>query len=298
MAVLGSLSFDHLERGETSIHSLGGALTYSGLSAAKLGWKVHALAHVPRDLWPCCTALEKTMKCCWLDSKDATRFHNREYLDAQGNSHREQRMTSASQALRPDEFLHWMTSQTRPGRFDWIHLGPLFPRDFSDGLLPVLRARAHWLSADLQGWSRSIEEGRVRSQWCHPDDLGALDWVKASEEEWSTVREATGWSAKDALKINGWKGVLISAGVRGGCLYTHQGEIPWKAAPAGRTAMETGAGDVFTAAFVSAAWLLTKGLTGSEQLSAELLSDCLTQAADVAAAHVAAEWLDMQELQF
>ena len=189
MGVLGSLAFDRLERGAIVQNRIGGALTYSGLTAAKLGWDVHLLARVPDSSWSELSPLAAHCHTQWLPSKKKTCFVNRERPDSQ----REQLLTSTSDPLSASDLAKWHAISQQQPLLDWIHLGPLFPDDFSADFVPAVRPHARVLSADLQGWMRAVNGVKVVPAFSNKiiHDLHDVDWLKASLEEWHVFSQAT-----------------------------------------------------------------------------------------------------------
>jgi hypothetical protein len=280
MAVLGSVAFDCLEREGHQRYSLGGTVVYSGLTAALMGWEVELLARVPEAEWPRLQRLEPYARGHWLTSASRTTFHNREFPDGE----RQQRMPSAAPALEAEALRACLDTAGLPA-LDWIHLGPLHPLDLSHGLPAEARKRCSLLSADLQGWVRWISEGAVlpgpSPEIMHI--LPQLDWAKAAEGEWAVLQGELGCTAAEAVQRFGWKGLLISHGLRGGELWLPEGRLGWNAAPAAPPWMETGAGDVFAAAF-----LACMAGAGGPKLDAQA---ALEEAARIAALHVSGSWL-------
>lgn len=291
MAILGSIAFDQLERSGNTAYRLGGVGTYAGLTAWKLGWTVSLLAHVPQADWVWLKALDQMGPHHWLPSAHRTVFVNREL----GEGGREQRLLSRSDALQPASLRRWLEPAAP---LAWIHLGPLFPGDFGPGLVQAARSLTRVLSADLQGWVRGIgPDHRVYPAWSpeHTVDLAELDWVKGSEEEWDVVERHTGHSPESALTHYGWKGLLITAGARGGRLILPGRELRWQAVLPRSVALETGAGDVFMAGFMIEILALEHG-PGQQNLSS--VQQALDSAAELASRHISGDWLDTDLLQW
>jgi sugar/nucleoside kinase (ribokinase family) len=298
MAVLGSVAFDQLEREGRTEYRLGGVGTYAGLTAWKLGWTVRLMAHVPEADWPQLRALDLMGPNCWLPSVHRTVFINRELVEGG----REQALLSRSDALQPASLQAWLNPSAP---LDWIHLGPLFPDDFGLGLVKTARSLTGVLSADLQGWVRGVGQNQQVIPAWNPetaDDWQHLDWVKASKDEWDIVERHTGHSPERALKQFGWKGLLITAGAKGGRLFWAGGELAWQGVPPHNITQETGAGDVYMAGFM--AEILATGLgacMNTEPLSALELGSALQLALDraalLASRHISGDWLDADQLR-
>lgn len=287
--VAGSIAMDRLERSGTVIHRLGGVAVYGGLTAAHLGGHVDAWSALPSDWRDRVRQRLEPVALHVTASPTATRFVNRETPGRE----RRQCCPSRARTLQAAD-LPFPASY----RWDWVHLGPLHPDDLAADVAPVLRRRCSVLTLDLQGFSRHImTDGAVEPATAadFEDRLLGLDWLKASEAEWALAESALHLSPAQAVHRFGWRGLLISAGDRGGVLHTEAGAISWVAARAARVALETGAGDVFTASFVTSL-LKNREATSNAPREAELAAS-LRLAATIAARHVAGEWLDLDGLQ-
>lgn len=280
LLVVGSLAFDRLERDGLVEHRLGGVVTYGGLTAARLGCHVDIWSAMPSGAVDAVRQRLSGLHVMPSESTEATRFVNREYVGGE----RQQLCPTRARSL------HW---SDRPfaadAQWDWIHLGPLHPDDISAEVVHALRPRCRVMSLDLQGLTRSVEaNGAVRAEVAEQvrDVLPGLDWVKASDAEWAQVADHLGLTAGLAVARFGWRGLLVSAGARGGVLHTPTGALPWLAEVPPHVVLETGAGDVFTTSFVGR--LLQTG---------EDVAAAMSFAAYVAGRHVAGEWLDLTGLQ-
>lgn len=293
MAVLGSVAFDRLERDDRISHRLGGATTYSGLTAAKLGWKVWLSACVPENRRHSLMVLEQYAHTRWFPSVHPTLFVNRE----QAGAERVQQLQSVSEPFRTK---YWKTlvESLEPGDhprqpvMDWVHLGPLFDGDFQEGLSAAVREHAAFISADLQGWLRAGECGSVKAAlspaiW---NDLYFIDILKASEAEWKHWQTHSTFSPEQMFDKFPLRAILVSRGEQGGVLYRPGEQLPWQAVPAGSSVLETGAGDVFCAAFVDQ--YLHRSAFCSRSLSLRELAAALRGAASVASLHVSGKWLE------
>jgi sugar/nucleoside kinase (ribokinase family) len=297
LAVLGSIAFDQLEREGRREFRLGGVGTYAGLTAWKLGWKVQLMAHVPASDWPLLAPLEGMGPNRWLPSAARTVFVNREgwglgATDAGAapllDPGRTQWLLSQSDPLRAEEAGEWLSCAAP---LDWVHLGPLFPGDLDPALVALARSHCRVLSADLQGWVRGLDqENGVIPNWS-PDREGyfqGLDWVKASVAEWAVVQRHGGPSPEMALQKYRWKGLLLSAGAQGGSLYLPGERLTWQAVAPTRMVQETGAGDVFMAAFM--VFML-------DNLASASVQAALDRAAALVSRHLGGTWLDAAALQ-
>lgn len=288
LLVVGSIAFDRLVREGRVEHRLGGVAAYGGLTAARLGLSVDAWSALSPDGMTAATDRLAPIALYGTASPTCTHFVNEESPHAERRQRCPERATTlvASDTTLPND-----------ATWEWIHLGPLHPDDLDVSIARSLRPRCRLLSLDLQGYTRRIDDdGRV--------ELGAapslairlegIDWVKASEAEWQLASDTLRMDAERAIRHFGWRGLLVSAGERGGVLYTEHDAIPWQAEPVPRVALETGAGDVFTASFLVRR--IAQGELSGIPRSRETYGDALRFAAGIAARHVAGEWLDLQAL--
>jgi sugar/nucleoside kinase (ribokinase family) len=244
--MLGSVSLDELERSGQRRAAFGGAVCYGGAAAAADGCRVDVAVHVPSDVQQDLRRAYPQLHWHMLSAGRATRFVN---IEAELGP-RQQRCTDRapvfSAAHLPD------------GQWDWVHCGPLHARDLSGDLLIALRRQAQVISLDVQGLLRSIDaQGRVRLDGASldPEDLQAwlegVDWLKASEREWRVLHQIFGVAPDKTCAHWNWKGLLVSRGRAGGRLFGRTRHWDWSPNPGPVDGLETGAGDVFLAAFMA-----------------------------------------------
>lgn len=288
LLVVGSIALDRLERGPRIARRLGGAVTYSGLTAQRLGCAVEAWTAMPASWADRARWLLAPIVLHVSPSAAPTRFVNREIPGRE----REQLCPSQADRLRWEERTFAVDA-----RWDWIHLGPLHAGDLDVELTPLLRERCRVLSLDLQGYTRGIAaDGRVASEVVGDVErrLEAVDWVKASEAEWESVSAALGLGADEACARFGWRGLLVTRGAAGGVAHVGGDAISWDAEQVDEVALETGAGDVFMASFV--ARLFELGDPDAAGSPAGRCRAAIGHAARAAARHVAGDWLDLRTL--
>lgn len=278
--VVGSLALDRLERDGRMEHRLGGVATYGGLTAARLGCRVEAWSGMPSALVEEVQRRLVGVRFVGTDTAQPTRFVNREVAGGE----REQACPTQARMLRAED---WPFDAR--ARWDWIHLGPLHPRDLGLDVVRELRRRCGVLSLDVQGYTRRIAgDGAVLPEVAAElaEVLRLIDWLKASEAEWEAVAQRFAWSPAQAVERHGWTALLVSRGARGGTLHASGRSVDWRAEVPEHVALETGAGDVFTTSCI------TRTLQGDEAIE-----DALAFAAHIAGRHVAGAWLDLDSLR-
>lgn len=249
--MLGSLSLDLLERDGHRREAFGGAVRYGGLAAVQEGLAVEALVHLPEAYHK--QLLERHGEVDWhlLPAQTATRFENAE--SAKGK--RVQRCTEQAPMLCAASFAQAAEAW---GPWDWVHCGPLHPFDVEAAVLDQLRLQAKTISLDVQGLLRRIDKGGgvsldadalpkpILEQWLH-----GVDWVKASQREWAAIHAMFGLDPQASCVRWGWEGLLLTKGQAGGTLFGPHRHWEWRAKGPVRDGLETGAGDVFVASFLS-----------------------------------------------
>ena len=146
------------------------------------------------------------------------------------------------------------------GHFRAVHLGPVF-NEIPSSLITTLRKKCEFLSADLQGFIRTVSaNGAVRTVPRTLDRLiGQCDMVQASiEEARSQTRSRDPRVILNRLLTVGAKYVTVTMGEKGSLLHSRRGGsyfIP--AFPDHGIRDSTGAGDVYAGSWLST-YLSTK----------------------------------------
>jgi len=139
-------------------------------------------------------------------------------------------------------------------RVDGIHLGPVF-REISQPLAGLLREKSGFMSADLQGFVRSVRRsGRVFVERRNLSGLMKVcDMVQASMEEAGPQAHSTRRNAVlDWLSNSGPRYSILTLGQNGSVLVIRPDERLAVPAFQDRTASDTtGAGDVFAGSWLS-----------------------------------------------
>ena len=267
--VVGSLSLDRNQIEDREDRKLGGASTYGGLTAARLGLDATAvtcLAAADRAAIPRLERQGLQVRCRF--GRSSTRFVNRTV-----NGHRSQRVESLAEPIRaadiPDD----------PG--GWIVRGALHPDDVEERVLDRLAMLP--LASDIQGFVRRIEDGRVRA--AASDRLGRVlersRIVKADDDEIAVAAAALGCDEADLARRFGIEELIVTRADRGGRVHRlGQPTFAYDAVPVRRIEDPTGAGDVFLAAYLTA------------RMGDRSPQEAARFAAEISARQVAGDWLD------
>jgi sugar/nucleoside kinase (ribokinase family) len=250
IVVCGNPTIDELvQNGRVSI-SPGGSALFTSCAAAYLGSRVGILGNIGKDYPP---SILRRLKTLHIDS-----FFLRE--SARPSTRFRITRINGSRKLRLLEPGGQIVTSRRTGRFQGVHLGPVF-NEISSSLVKTLRKRCDFLSADLQGFVRKTSgNGLVRIV---PRRLGRLlgqcDMVQASiEEARSQVRSRDPRAILSRFLAMRVRYAIVTTGERGSWLGS-QHEDPYfvPAFPDRGIRDSTGAGDVFAGSWLST-YLSTK----------------------------------------
>ena len=230
--------------------SPGGSALFTSCTAAYLGSRVGILGNVGQDYPP---RILKRLRTLQLDlrylrkkERPSTRF--------------EITQINGSRKLRLLEAGDQVAAPAGPYRFQAAHMGPVF-NEIPSSLVHTLRKRCEFLSADLQGFMRSVSaSGAVRTV---PRSLSRLighcDMVQASIEE---ARSQTG-SRDPRIILNRFltmqaEYAIVTMGEKGSWLGSqHDGTYFVPPFSDHSIRDSTGAGDVFAGSWLST-YLSTK----------------------------------------
>ena len=174
IVVCGNLTLDELvEDGRVRV-SPGGSALFASCAAAYLGSRVGILGNIGED-YP--RAILRRLRTLHIDVRLVRKV--------EGCSTRFQIIRfNGSRKLRLVEPGHQIVVPRNSSLFEGIHLGPVF-NEISSSLVNTLRKRCDFLSADLQGFIRTVSSNRVVRTV--PRSLGRIldrcDMVQASIEE-------------------------------------------------------------------------------------------------------------------
>lgn len=173
IAVCGNLTIDELVQNGRVRISPGGSALFSSCAATYLGSRVEILGNIGND-YP--TRILRRLKSLRI----GLRFLNQSAGPSTRFKITRLDRSRKLQLLEPGDPI--AAPQNHP-HFPGIHLGPVF-NEISDSLIRNLRKQCDFLSADLQGFIRTVSGGIVRA---HPRSLTPIlrecDMVQASVEE-------------------------------------------------------------------------------------------------------------------
>jgi sugar/nucleoside kinase (ribokinase family) len=241
--VCGNPTIDELVQNGRVRISPGGSALFSSCAASYLGSKVGILGNVGKDYPPSTLRRLATLKISlrFLRKKagPSTRFK----ITRINGSRKLRLIESGYQVTAPGSLRH----------FQGVHLGPVF-NEISNSLINHLRKRSDFLSADIQGFIRTVSGRVVRTV---PRNLSRLlsqcDMVQASIEE---ARTETRLRDPKALLSRFLKMrvqyAIVTMGEEGSWLGSRRdGSYFVPAFPDRDIRDSTGAGDVFAGCWLS-----------------------------------------------
>ena len=250
IAVCGNPTIDELVQNGRVRTSPGGSALFTSCAAAYLGSRVGIIGTIGEDYPP---KILKRLKTLHIDIhflRETPRPSTRFQITRNNGSRRLRLIEPGSHVVAPRS----------TGRFQGVHLGPVF-NEIQSSLITTLRKRCEFLSADLQGFIRTVSaNGAVRTV---PRSLsrliGQCDMVQASIEE---ARSQTR-SRDPRVILNRFLTIraqyaIVTMGERGSWLGSqHQDPYFVPAFPDRGIRDSTGAGDVFAGSWLST-YLSTK----------------------------------------
>jgi len=244
IAVCGNPTIDELVQNGKVHTSPGGSALFTSCAAAYLGSKVGIIGTIGEDYPP---KILKRLKTLHIDihflretPRPSTRFQITR--------------NNGSRKLRLIEPGSHVVTQRSTGRFQGVHLGPVF-NEIQSSLITTLRKRCEFLSADLQGFIRAVSgNGTVRTV---PRSLnrilGRCDMVQASiEEARSQTRSRDPRAILNRFLAMRVQYAIVTMGERGSWLGSQRdGSHFVPAFPDRGIRDSTGAGDVFAGSWLS-----------------------------------------------
>ena len=218
----------------------GGAVFYSGRALARIGADARVGASCARGEWALLLPhLEDfRLPVAWYESATTTAYSFR----YEG----ERRIMRQDAVGEP-----WSAAQSLDAVKDarWIHVGALVRTDFPEETLAALARDGRRLLVDAQGLVRTPDLGPLRTDGDIGDVLRHVHILKLSDEEAETL---VGSAEPEALAGLGPAEVLLTLGSQGAYVIA-DGEVAHVPAREIAGPVEpTGAGDTFSAAYLTA----------------------------------------------
>lgn len=240
--VVGHVTKDLVQIGTRQIEMPGGTAFYSSLVLAGLGANVVVVTRIAHgDRYLLDGLIHAGISVCCADSETTTRFEN---IYSRDLNKRVQLVRELAEPIGTDHL-----SQISARSF---HLGPLTKKDISLELMELASIKGLVL-LDLQGFARSIENGRVRgADWEDKErGLACVNILKADETEAAIVTgEADPERAARKLAEYGPDEVVITCGSWGSLINGHGTLFRIPAFPSEEIVDATGCGDTFAAAYL------------------------------------------------
>ncbi len=244
VAVVGSVTIDHIiESGKTSVR-LGGVVTYGGLTFQRLGIPtavVTNIARADRAVLEILAAQDVAVQAG--ASAHTTRFMNRSEGDR-----REQLMPEVAAPIAADQVRPFVSNVRH------FHAGPLHPDDIEPQAVALMAASKCLVSMDVQGFLRRADKGRIVPVVSErlEETLRLVHIVKADEEELALMLDHFRMSLPGWMQHFRLDEAVITRGSRGASVWTRSGEgYHFGAEPVRRPVSTVGAGDVFFAAYLA-----------------------------------------------
>ncbi|MGH7541250.1 MAG: carbohydrate kinase family protein, partial [Gemmatimonadota bacterium] len=130
-----------------------------------------------------------------------------------------------------------------------VHVGALVRTDFPVETLAALAADGRRLLVDAQGLVRRADLGPLHTDGDVGDALSHVSILKLNDEEAETL---VGSAAPEALQALGVPEVILTLGSKGSCVITQHEIVDVPAREVVGRVDPTGAGDTFSAAYLTA----------------------------------------------
>jgi sugar/nucleoside kinase (ribokinase family) len=244
VAIVGSATIDEVIRGRERSCLLGGVVTYAGLTFRRYGIDTLVVTNVAEKDRGILGALSREeIRLFTGPSSRTTRFVNRVEGDA-----RTQELPQVADPIRRKQI-----EGALKGLYH-VHIGALHPDDIDPKVFDCIRTAALFASADIQGYVRFSDRGRVIQRVSERAEtvLRLASVLKADEGELQALTSFFGIEAAGLIRQFEIEELIVTAGSRGGYLLTKGDEfIPYRARIVKEPRSTVGAGDVFFAAYLA-----------------------------------------------
>lgn len=246
--VVGSLTRDQIIRDGTCVWRIGGVVWYAGTSLARLGINTRVVTRTALEH----RGLADELRSAGVEVQLGTSAQTTTFINYITTQHPNERGLSAPALADPIEAGDLSRALADA---DLVYLGPLHPNDLGDGALAaVQRQRPALLALDVQGYTRSVSDGRIVPKL---DDrltslLAACDVIKASQDEACVITgiRDPGHAALHLARSHSRLEVVVTCGTNG-VYVAQQQNVHFEPAVPADVPDPTGAGDVFFAAYLA-----------------------------------------------
>lgn len=264
LAAIGNLSLDVLADAPPRP---GGTVLYSATALARLGADARiGAACAARDRDTLVQPLEKLgLSVSWRASRATA-----SYAFRYDGDRRLMRQDAVGDPWSPADALAAI------GDAAWVHVGALVRSDFPVDTLAALAGDRRRLLVDAQGLVRTPALGELRTDAAIGDALRHVSILKLNDEEAETL---VGTSEAEALRSLGVPEILLTLGSQGSCVVTATRVERIPAQPVTAEVDPTGAGDIYSAAYLVARFGggdPVEAARAATQEVAEFLSDART----------------------
>jgi len=241
--VVGSATIDRIEQSGISTVKMGGAVTYAGITFRKHGLHTTMVSNVAtQDV-----ALFRILRRQDIQLFNGMTKTTTVFVNHADGDERWQEMPVCAAPITVEQ------SRCSIRGVDHIHLGPLHPLDIETNLLTLAARKGMWVTLDVQGYVRRVEEGKVRSSISEDlhQALLACTVIKAERTELQAILDAYQMGTDELMNAYELNEIVVTAGREGGYVVSTSGEVVrYKAQPVNHVVDTTGAGDVFFAAYL------------------------------------------------
>jgi sugar/nucleoside kinase (ribokinase family) len=237
VAVLGNLTRDVVAGAE---QRPGGAVFYSARALARIGADAHVAVSCARDDWAVLAPhVERfPLPVAWYESPTTTAYSFHYEGDA-----RIMRQDAVGEPWSAERAVE----AARDARF--VHVGALVRTDFPVETLAALAADGRKLLVDAQGLVRRADLGPLQTDGDVGDALRYVTILKLNDEEAETL---VGSAAPEALQTLGVPEVILTLGSKGSSVITPGAIVDVPAREIAGPVDPTGAGDTFSAGYLTA----------------------------------------------
>ena len=241
--VIGSATIDRVEQPGISAVKMGGVVTYAGITFRKHGLHTAVISNIAtQDVGLFRILRQQNIQLFNGVTKTTTMFVN--HVDG---DERWQEMPVRAAPITADQL------QSTIQHFDHIYLGPLHPLDIERELLRLAPEKGIWVTLDVQGYVRRVENGKVRpgiSEDLH-EALLACTVIGADRTELQVILDAYQMGIDELMNAYKLSEIVVTNGSDGGRVVLMSGEVVSYKAPRVKSVVDaTGAGDVFFAAYL------------------------------------------------